>query len=55
MYRCFSQILEVLAWAYVYNKHDTWEQFYIYSICTPLGSQMLYLIKKNSSEKVALD
>ncbi|MFS8008682.1 putative major intrinsic protein [Helianthus anomalus] len=25
-------------WAYVYNKHNTWEQFYVYWICPSLGA-----------------
>ncbi|KAL2487704.1 putative aquaporin SIP1-2 [Forsythia ovata] len=25
-------------WAYVYNKHNTWEQFYVYWICPFIGA-----------------
>ncbi|PWA37245.1 major intrinsic protein, Aquaporin-like protein [Artemisia annua] len=29
---------EAFAWAYLDNKHNTWEQFYVYWICPSIGA-----------------
>lgn len=30
--------LQAFGWAYVNNRHNTWEQFYVYWICPFIGA-----------------
>lgn len=34
-------------WAFVNNKHDTWEQFYVYWICPLIGASLAALIYRS--------
>jgi hypothetical protein len=37
-YVLMVQYEQAFGWAYVRNRHNTWEQFYVYWICPFIGS-----------------